>query len=62
VEASYSQTFYLLGQIAESQQDFPAALEDYLRTVTLFPADRLAVAHSKERADALRKEHSTTVP
>lgn len=60
--AVYSQTFYLLGQVAESQQDFPAALENYLRTVTLFPADKVAVMRSKERADAIRKEHATTVP
>ena len=54
----YSQAFYLLGQIKESEGDFSGALEDYLRTVTLFHQDRIAVGAAQERADALRKEHS----
>ena len=62
VAGAYSQAFYLMGQIAESQQDYPSALEHYLRTVTLYPADRAAVSGAKERADAIRKEHKTTVP
>ena len=62
VAAAYSQAFYLMGQISEAAQDYPAALEHYLRTVTLFPADHVAVSASKERADAIRKEHNTTAP
>ncbi len=55
---TYSQAFYLLGQIKESEGDFSGALEDYLRTVTLFHHDRIAASAAQERADALRKEHS----
>ncbi len=53
--AVYSQTFLLLGQIAEAEKQFPIALENYLRTVTLFPQDRSAAAAAQEKADALRK-------
>ena len=60
--ASYSQAFYLMGQISEAAKDYPAALEHYLRTVTLFPADRIAASAAKERADAIRKEQNTTAP
>ena len=62
VAAAYSQAFFLMGQIDEAAQDYPAALENYLRTVTVFAADRAAVTGAKERADALRKEHQTTAP
>jgi tetratricopeptide (TPR) repeat protein len=59
---AYSQSFYLLGQVKEAQGDFAGALEDYLRTVTIFPYDRVAAASARERADALRKEHDVAVP
>lgn len=59
---AYSQTFYLLGQVKEAQGDFAGALEDYLRTVAIFPYDRAAAASARERADALRKEHDVAVP
>jgi tetratricopeptide (TPR) repeat protein len=60
---SYSQAFYLLGQIKEAQGDYSGALQDYLRTVTLFYKDRYAAGGAQERADALRKAHSgITVP
>jgi tetratricopeptide (TPR) repeat protein len=51
----YGQAFFLFGQIQEAQGDKPAALENYLRTVTLFGEDRLTSASAQERADALRK-------
>lgn len=53
----YSQTFLLLGQIAEAEKQFPIALENYLRTVTLFPQDHSAAATAQEKADALRKNN-----
>lgn len=56
---AYSQAFCLLGQVNEAEQDYPAALENYLRTVTLFYHDRSAVATAQEKADALRKQHPT---
>src|SRR5205823_2431111 len=60
--AAYSQAFYLSGQIKEAGGDFAGALEDYLRTVALFPQDRIAVSAAQERADAMRKEHGVAVP
>ena len=60
---AYSQTFFLLGQIAEAQAQPEVALENYLRTVTLFPEDHSAAAAAQEKADALRKKDPTlTVP
>ncbi|MCX6968403.1 MAG: tetratricopeptide repeat protein [Verrucomicrobia bacterium] len=60
---AYSQTFFLLGQIAEAQGELEVALENYLRTVTLFYEDRSAVAAAQEKANALRKKDPTlTVP
>jgi hypothetical protein len=44
-----------MGQVKESEGDLAAALEDYLKTVTLFYYDRTAVASAQEKADALRK-------
>jgi tetratricopeptide (TPR) repeat protein len=59
----YSQAFLVSGQIKEAAGDFPGALEDYLRTVTLFYHDRSAVASAQEKADALRAAHKgVTVP
>ncbi len=60
---AYSQTFLLLGQIAEAQQQPAVALEQYLRTVTLYEDDHTAVVAAQERANALRKQDpSLTVP
>ena len=56
---AYSQTFFLLGQIAEAQQQPEVALENYLRTVTLFHEDRSAAAAAQEKANALRKKDPT---
>lgn len=58
----YGQTFLVLGQVKEAQGEHAAALQDYLRTVTLYFHDRTAVALAQERADALRKEHHVFVP
>lgn len=60
--SAYSQAFFVSGQIKEAEGDFRGAMEDYLRTVTLFPGDRLAVSAAQERADAVRKEHGAAVP
>lgn len=60
---AYSQTFLALGEIYESEGNYSEALEDYLRTVTLFYHDRAAAAQAQEKADALRKAHKdVTVP
>jgi hypothetical protein len=59
---AYSQAFYLLGQAKEADGDHVGALEDYLRTVTVFNQDRVAAESAQQRADALRKEYSITVP
>lgn len=60
---AYSQAFLVSGQVKEAEGNLPGALEDYLRTVTLFYHDRAAVASAQERADALRAAHKeVTVP
>ena len=59
---AYSQAFLISGQIKEAAGDAPGALEDYLRTVTIFYHDRLAVSAAQERADALRKERGVSAP
>ena len=61
--AAYSQAFVVSGQVNEAEGNFSGALEDYLRTVTLFYHDPAAVSVAQERADALQKEHKeVTVP
>jgi tetratricopeptide (TPR) repeat protein len=60
--ALIGRAFYLSGEIKAQSGDLPGALEDYLRTVTIFPQDRVAAAGAQAAADALRKEHGTTVP
>lgn len=59
---AYSQAFALRGQIKESQQDYAGALEDYLRTVAVYPDDKLAVAEAQRRADNLRQVRGVSVP
>ncbi|MEP6670176.1 MAG: hypothetical protein ABJF10_13530 [Chthoniobacter sp.] len=60
---AYSQAFLVSGEVKEATGNLPGALEDYLRTVTLFYYDRVAVASAQEHADALRAAHpDVTVP
>ena len=58
---AYSKAFYLSGQAKESDGDLAGALEDYLRTVTLFYHDRASVALAQEKADALRKANKDLI-
>ncbi len=58
---AYSRAFYLSGLVKESEKDQSGALEDYLRTTTIFYHDPSAVASAQERADVLRK-NKVTVP
>ncbi len=60
--AVYGQTFLLLGQILEAEKDYPSALHDYLRTVTLFYQDRAAASAAQKAADALRQAQKIAVP
>lgn len=60
--AAFGQAYYTLGQISEKEGKLPEALENYLRTVTIFYADRAIAARAQERADALRKNGSIAVP
>jgi hypothetical protein len=51
--------------LKEEEGNLPGALEDYLRTVTLFYHDRSAVTAAQQKADDLRardKDHPLTVP
>ena len=52
--AAYGQAFYLLGELQEKEGKGADALQDYLRTVTLFYQDAPTVARAQQRADALR--------
>ena len=54
---AFSQAFVVSGQVKEAEGNLAGALEDYLRTVTLFYHDRAAVAVAQEKADALRAQH-----
>jgi tetratricopeptide (TPR) repeat protein len=54
--------FFVSGKIKEQTGDLTGALEDYLRTVTIFPEDRIAAAGAQAAADNLRKEHGVTAP
>ncbi len=58
----YSQAFLVMGQVKEAANDFQGALEDYLRTVSLFYYDPAAVSIAQAKADALRKQHAVFVP
>ncbi len=55
--AAYGQACFLLGQLEERQGSYQAALEDYLRTVTLFYQDGAVTARAQKSADALRAAH-----
>lgn len=55
--AQLGRAFLLLGQINEAAGDNNAALEAYLKTVTVFYADAAAVAEAQSRADALRAKN-----
>lgn len=55
--AAYGQAFYLSGQLREREGNYQGALEDYLRTVTLFYQDAGITARAQKNADALRAAH-----
>lgn len=59
--AAYGQAFYLLGQIHETAGDFQAALEDDLRTTTLFYQDNAITVRAQKDADDLRAAHKDLV-
>ena len=59
---AYSGAFFVMGRVKEEDKDFSGALEDYLRTVTIFYHDSTALAGAQERADALRKDKKISVP
>ena len=54
---AYSRALFISGQVKESENDLPGALEDYLLTTTIFYHDAAAVAAAQDRADALRKNN-----
>ena len=61
--AAYGQAFCLLGQIQEREGHLEEALEDYLRTTTLFYQDPASTARAQKSADNLRATHKDlTVP
>jgi tetratricopeptide (TPR) repeat protein len=60
--ALFGRAFYVSGQIKEQSGDLQGALEDYLRTVAIFPQDRVAAVNAEERADSLRKANGIVAP
>jgi tetratricopeptide (TPR) repeat protein len=54
---AYSQAFYVMGLVNENEGKLSDALENYLRTVTIFFHDPSARAAAQDRADALRAKH-----
>lgn len=60
--ANYGRAFLLMGQVREASGDYAAALQDYLRTVTIFYADEAAVAEAQRRADTLIAEKKVIAP
>jgi len=56
----YGQVFFLLGRLDEAEGKESQALENYLRTVTIFYHDPIVTARAKERVDALAAK--VTVP
>ena len=54
---AYSQAFYALGRVQEADGKLQDALENYLRTVTIFFNDPSSKAAAQERADALRAKN-----
>ena len=59
--AAYGQAFYLLGQMQEQEHGYQEALEDYLRTVTLFYQDNAVATRAQQSADTLRSTHKGLV-
>lgn len=62
---AYSQAFLVSGEVKEAEGNLQGALEDYLRTVTVFYHDRNAANTAQQKADALRAqdtEHPLTAP
>jgi tetratricopeptide (TPR) repeat protein len=60
--ALIGRAYYISGQIKEAAGDFQGALEDYLKTVAVFPQDRVAASGAQDRADSIRKDHNIVAP
>ena len=56
----FGQAYFVLGQVAEGEKDFPAAMENYCRTVAIFYQERSVVAEAQKRIDDLRQKGITT--
>jgi hypothetical protein len=55
--AVYGQACFQLAQLEERHNEFQAALQDDLRTVTLFYQDGALAARAQQSADAIRAAH-----
>jgi tetratricopeptide (TPR) repeat protein len=53
----YANAFYTLGQVQEAAKDYPAALESYLKVVTLYYRDAGLLVEAENKAKALRAAH-----
>jgi predicted Zn-dependent protease len=59
---TFGQAFYLMGQIREAEGAHSEALQDYLRTSTLFFEDSVVASRAEERANFLVTEKNAVVP
>jgi tetratricopeptide (TPR) repeat protein len=60
--AAYGQAFLLSGKIHEQKQNYSEALQDYLRTVTIYYHDTAATKEAAASARTLREQHKVVVP
>jgi len=58
----YGKAFLMHGQIKEIENEYPEALENYLKVVTLYPYDQATRSEAQEKARKLREQHRITVP
>lgn len=59
---TYGQAYYLRGRIHEHEGNFSRALEDYIRSSTIFFEDRSTASRAEERAQILVDEKGAVVP
>ncbi|MFV0337077.1 MAG: hypothetical protein ACK5LK_02370 [Chthoniobacterales bacterium] len=59
---AFGQAFYLMAQIREQEGAYPEAVQDYLRTATIFFADPATTDKARARADELIAEKNVVVP
>ncbi|MFV0414788.1 MAG: hypothetical protein ACK5NG_00310 [Chthoniobacterales bacterium] len=59
---AFGQAFYLMAQIHEQEGAYPEAVQDYLRTATIFFEDQTTADKAQARANELIAEKNVVVP